>query len=81
MDNPKAKCLNQNLANAMFTDCLYRYGLPYHFFITILPVIAYDGVMRKVKESRRKRERQRDARKQDEKKEDNLSAFDSGTKL
>ncbi len=50
-------------------------------FITILPVIAYEGVMRKVKELKRKRERQRDARKQAEKKEDNLSAFDTGTKL
>lgn len=45
----------------------------------ILPVIAYDGVMRRVKESKRKRERRRDARKQVEKKEVDLSAFDSET--
>lgn len=50
-------------------------------FIIILPVIAYDGAMRKVKESKRKRERQRDARKQAEKKEVDLSAFESGSKL
>lgn len=50
-------------------------------FIIILPVIAYGGVMGKVKESKRKRERQRVARKQAEKKEDDLSAIDSGTKL
>ena len=50
-------------------------------FIIILPAIAYDGVMRRVKESKRKRERHRDARNQAEKKEDDLSAFDSGTKL
>lgn len=48
-------------------------------FLIILPVIAYDGVMRRVKESKRKRERRRDARKQAEKKEVDLSAFDSET--
>ena len=48
-------------------------------FLMILPVIAYDGVMRRVKESKRKRERRRDARKQVEKKEVDLSAFDSET--